>query len=94
MAGCQTVSSSDAARFRAHGTATVGPPDEPTCLEIRVRGEGAEDGADMTGRYLEDFAVGQTFGSGRMAIDEAQINGEAVLVMVANLLVPHRRQGS
>jgi len=29
--------------------------------------------SDMNARYLEDFAVGQTFGSGRLRIDEAQI---------------------
>jgi len=27
----------------------------------------------MTGRYLEDFAVGQTFGSGALKIDEERI---------------------
>ena len=27
----------------------------------------------MTARYLEDFTVGQTFGSGRLRIDEEQI---------------------
>jgi len=27
----------------------------------------------MTGRYLEDFAVGQTFGSGRLRIDRRRI---------------------
>jgi acyl dehydratase len=27
----------------------------------------------MNGQYLEDFAVGQTFGSGRLRIDEARI---------------------
>ena len=27
----------------------------------------------MSGRYLEDFAVGQTFGSGRMRIDKDRI---------------------
>jgi acyl dehydratase len=27
----------------------------------------------MTERYLEDFAVGQTFGSGRLRVDEARI---------------------
>jgi len=27
----------------------------------------------MSGRYLEDFAVGQTFGSGRLRIDKEQI---------------------
>jgi acyl dehydratase len=27
----------------------------------------------MTERYLEDFTVGQTFGSGRLRIDEEQI---------------------
>ena len=27
----------------------------------------------MTGRYLEDFAVGQTFGSGRLPIDRRRI---------------------
>jgi hypothetical protein len=27
----------------------------------------------MTDRYLEDFAVGQTFGSGRLRIDKERI---------------------
>jgi len=27
----------------------------------------------MTARYLEDFAVGQTYGSGRLTVDEARI---------------------
>jgi acyl dehydratase len=27
----------------------------------------------LSGRYLEDFAVGQTFGSGRLSIDKEQI---------------------
>src|SRR5437867_11649347 len=27
----------------------------------------------MSGRYLEDFAVGQTFGSGRLRVDKEQI---------------------
>ena len=27
----------------------------------------------MTGRYLEDFAVGQTFGSGRLRVEKARI---------------------
>jgi len=31
----------------------------------------------MTQRYLEDFAVGQTFGSGRLVIDEARIKSFA-----------------
>src|ERR1700741_233862 len=31
----------------------------------------------MTGRYLEDFAVGQTYGSGRLTVDEARIKGFA-----------------
>lgn len=32
----------------------------------------------MTERYLEDFAVGQTFGSGRLRIDEERIKSFAV----------------
>src|SRR5712664_4997415 len=31
----------------------------------------------MTERYLEDFAVGQTFGSGRLRIDEERIKSFA-----------------
>jgi acyl dehydratase len=31
----------------------------------------------MTERYLEDFAVGQTFGSGRLPIDEDRIKSFA-----------------
>jgi acyl dehydratase len=31
----------------------------------------------MTVRYLEDFAIGQTFGSGGVAVNEAQIKGFA-----------------
>jgi acyl dehydratase len=29
--------------------------------------------SELSGRYLEDFAVGQTFGSGRLRIDKEQI---------------------
>src|SRR5689334_4151811 len=32
-----------------------------------------EECVEMTERYLEDFAVGQTFGSGRLRIDREQI---------------------
>src|SRR5256714_13947184 len=32
-----------------------------------------EEGAAMTGRYLEDFAVGQTFGSGRLRVEKERI---------------------
>ena len=31
----------------------------------------------MSVRYLEDFAVGQTFGSGRLTVDAAQIKAFA-----------------
>jgi acyl dehydratase len=31
----------------------------------------------MDGRYLEDFAVGQTFGSGRLAVDKERIKSFA-----------------
>jgi acyl dehydratase len=31
----------------------------------------------MSGRYLEDFAVGQTFGSGRLGVDKEQIKAFA-----------------
>ena len=31
----------------------------------------------MSGRYLEDFAVGQTFGSGRLRIDNEQVRAFA-----------------
>ena len=31
----------------------------------------------MSGRYFEDFAVGQTFGSGRLRITKEQINAFA-----------------
>ena len=31
----------------------------------------------MTGRYLEDYAVGQVFGSGRLRVDEGQIRSFA-----------------
>ena len=42
-------------------------------------------------RYLEDFAVGQTFGSGRIKVEEQRIqNGEPVQISVGNLLVPRR----
>jgi acyl dehydratase len=34
--------------------------------------------ARMTGRYLEDFAAGQTFGSDRLKIDSARIKAFAV----------------
>src|ERR1051325_8847447 len=36
-----------------------------------------EEAAAMTGRYLEDFAVGQTFGSGRLRVDEERIKSFA-----------------
>jgi CxxC motif-containing protein (DUF1111 family) len=42
----------------------------------------------MTGRYLEDFAVGQTFRSGRLQIDYQ--NDEAVQVTIGTLVVPRR----
>jgi len=32
----------------------------------------------MSGRYLEDFAVGQRFGSGRLAVDKEQIKSFAL----------------
>ena len=31
----------------------------------------------MTGRYLEDFAVGQTFGSGRLRVEKERIKSFA-----------------
>ena len=31
----------------------------------------------MTKRYLEDFAVGQTFGSGRVRVDEEHLAARA-----------------
>src|SRR6476646_11100497 len=31
----------------------------------------------MSGRYLEDFTVGQTFGSGRLRVDKEQIKAFA-----------------
>jgi len=34
-------------------------------------------GAEMSGRYLEDFAVGQTYGSGRLRVDEERIKSFA-----------------
>src|SRR2546427_10971667 len=39
----------------------------------RRSGRSTEEAAAMTERYLEDFAVGQTFGSGRLRIDEERI---------------------
>jgi acyl dehydratase len=36
-----------------------------------------EEFVQMTGRYLEDFAVGQTFGSGRLRIDRERITAFA-----------------
>ncbi|HWM42910.1 MAG TPA: hypothetical protein VNP36_10765 [Burkholderiales bacterium] len=52
----------------------------------------------MTARYLEDFAVGQTYGSGRLndrgvvKVKTTTLNqrGEAVQVSVGNLFVPRR----
>jgi hypothetical protein len=45
----------------------------------------------MTEPYLEDFTVGQNFGSGRLRIDKEQItcneNGEAVQIFVGSLMV-------
>src|SRR5437660_11822498 len=34
----------------------------------------------MTGRYLEDFAVGQTFGSGRLRVDKERIKAFAAAI--------------
>src|SRR2546428_8584853 len=39
----------------------------------RKSGRSTEEAAAMTGRYLEDFAVGQTFGSGRLRVEKERI---------------------
>src|SRR6266446_2042586 len=39
----------------------------------RKSGRSTEEVAAMTGRYLEDFAVGQTFGSGRLRVEKERI---------------------
>src|SRR5712664_2578452 len=39
----------------------------------RRSGRSTEGAAAMTGRYLEDFAVGQTFGSGRLRVEKERI---------------------
>src|SRR3989475_6143070 len=39
----------------------------------RRSGRSTEEAAAMTGRYLEDFAAGQTFGSGRLRVEKARI---------------------
>jgi acyl dehydratase len=38
---------------------------------------GSEETAAMAGRYLEDFAVGQTFGSGRLRVEKERIKSFA-----------------
>src|SRR5438132_12932624 len=43
----------------------------------RRSGRSTEEAAAMTGRYLEDFAVGQTFGSGRLRVDKERIKAFA-----------------
>src|SRR3981081_1407652 len=39
----------------------------------RRSGRSTEEATTMTGRYLEDFAVGQTFGSGRLRVEKERI---------------------
>src|SRR5213594_3029754 len=39
----------------------------------RKSGSSTEEAAAMTGRYLEDFALGQTFGSGRLRVEKERI---------------------
>src|SRR5712692_1804594 len=39
----------------------------------RRSGTSTDEAAAMTGRYLEDFAVGQTFGSGRLRVEKERI---------------------
>src|SRR2546422_1310655 len=39
----------------------------------RRSGRSTEEAAAMTGRYLEDFAVGQIFGSGRLRVEKERI---------------------
>src|SRR5213594_2662981 len=43
----------------------------------RKSGSSTEEAAAMTGRYLEDFAAGQTFGSGRLRVDKERIKAFA-----------------
>src|SRR3989441_8415237 len=43
----------------------------------RRSGRSTEEAAAMTGRYLEDFAVGQTFGSGRLRVEKERIKAFA-----------------
>ena len=38
-----------------------------------ARGSFGEESVEMTGRYLEDFAVGQIFRSGPLPVDKARI---------------------
>ncbi len=45
------------------------PKTGSTLLELAA----SEEVASMIVRYLEDFAIGQTFGSGRLAVDREQI---------------------
>lgn len=41
-----------------------------------VAGTAEEDG-NVTGKYLEDFAAGQTYGSGRLRVDEERVKSFA-----------------
>src|SRR5256712_9744431 len=43
----------------------------------RRSGRSTEEAAAMTERYLEDFAVGQTFGSGRLRVEKERIKAFA-----------------
>src|SRR6185437_4667249 len=49
----------------------------PGRLAVARRRDLTQEAAAMTKRYLEDFAVGQRFGSGRARIDAARIKSFA-----------------
>src|SRR5262249_33967428 len=49
----------------------------PRALGAASRSAPAREQAAMTGRYLEDFAVGQTFGSGRLRLTAERIKSFA-----------------
>jgi acyl dehydratase len=54
-----------------HGTCA--PPARGLVIAIAIRRTHCKTGDSMTKLYLEDFAVGQTYGSGRLTVDEAEI---------------------
>jgi acyl dehydratase len=46
-------------------------------MAMNRRRRAAKEGADVSEKYLEDFAVGQTYGSGRLTVDKDRIQAFA-----------------